>query len=81
MRLWLLGVAIAALIQPQAVRTDPVIPACLPTAPMPIARRDTAEIRRRYRMPVARPDTSVRLRMPVDTRPPCYANDSLPRLP
>jgi hypothetical protein len=79
MRWWLLSLAIAALFRPQPSRTLSLVSGCIPTAPMPIARADTAEIRRRYRMPVALPDSSVDMRMPVDTRRPCYWNDSLPK--
>lgn len=80
MRVWWLAIALAPLIQPQTRSTTPRLPACVPTAPMPLIRVDTAEVRRRYRMPVIRPDTSKLAPMPVDIRRPCYWSDSLPLL-
>jgi hypothetical protein len=83
MRLWWLGIAITVLVQPQTGRTTTPttrVTTCVPTSPMPLIRIDTAEVRRRYRMPVIRPDTSKLARMPVDIRRPCYWTDTLPVL-
>ena len=76
MRWWLAGFAVTLSLQPQAESRRVTVISCIPTAPMPIGSVDTAEVRRRYRMPIIRPDTGKLSRMPVDLRRPCYWDDS-----
>jgi hypothetical protein len=79
MRLWL-GIAIAVLMQLQTGPITTRVTTCVRTSAMALIRIDTVEVRRRYRMPVIRPDTSKLARMPVDIRRPCYWTDTLPAL-
>jgi hypothetical protein len=76
MKWWMLGIALTLAPQPQAARRPVFVPSCIPTAPMPMAPIDTANVRRRYRLPIIRPDTDKLAPMPVDTRRPCYWDDS-----
>lgn len=78
MRFWLFAIPIAAFLQPQAKPRYTSTDTCLRMAPMPMAPIDTSEVRQRYRMPVARPDTAKLERLPVALLRPCYWNDSTP---
>ena len=51
---------------------------CIPTAPMPIARFDSAGLAR-YRMPTARADTTLLAPMPIVRLVPCYQLEGSPR--
>jgi len=72
--LGLLGVAFAAAPHsPSAIAETPR--ACVPTAPMPILGLHAGHPER---MPVFKPDSASRDRMPTSIRTPCYLVDSLP---
>jgi hypothetical protein len=77
MRLLVIWFAIAALIQPQGRRrmVDSAVIACVSTSPMPVLRFDSAAIKKRYRIPISRPDTSLLERIPVARLRPCYWSD------
>lgn len=63
----------------QVRQSLPASAACLPLA-FRVVRTDTAEIRRRYRMPTATVNTSRIERMPVAVRRPCVPGDTATRV-
>lgn len=71
----LLGAALAAAPHLRAATSGESRTTCVPTAPMPILGLRASHVER---MPVFKPDSARRDRMPTSNLVPCYLADSLP---
>ena len=72
--LGLLGAALAAAPHSPAATSGESRTTCVPTAPMPILGLHVGQPER---MPVFKPDSAWRDRMPTSLLTPCYLVDSL----